>query len=1714
MQLVKQAMSWNATSFFTGSFDLEDEVKVLGDYTVGHRLGEGAYGSVYLVKYLPSGDRYALKILQKQDLFNTSGIYPIAYYHSYGGASPREGDGAESCPLGGIPVSMASALANTLEQQIISEAMVMQALEHPHVVKFYKFLNSTTAFYFMMELAEGGKLLDLILFKNYFSEDEARMYFQQLISAIDYCHRNGVAHKDLKAENLLLSNDGRLLVCDFGFSLKIAKENIDDPEKTIVTGDNAALLDSTGNGCVFGTLHYTSPEAVMASSQQRKLTFVGDNMAVPAETSGIPEDQSEGLAHCPLAPTVAASSSSSVSSSSLSHSVSFGQGWRRRAAGLTTSKRWKMHGKFSVKGSGTNLDASHRITPTDEAEAVQRLPAEEGRVRPSPSLRRTGSAQSLASDTNGPRHKGVSPTSGLNRFGEGLSMFVKFLMGSSVNSSGGRQAHDSHARSSHAKSPKAKQRATAVLSSAEATAKLKRSSSTASFPDSREMEGGTSEAHQPLRHLSADASSHERVLMLSSDVSSSVSPTTSPFATSLSSELVDTAAARIAAYPSATATAKPSMPLPSISSPTTSKPPVTSPAPRHPDTEDVVAVSDVNANGLYSPDTAFRRDAVSAQRLALPAPQMTASVLDAPRSRSAFPQFSHHCHQTHDHKHHHRRRQQRSDTSSRVFSASTPNKLQPIIVDPFQQDLWSAGVILFFMLTGRLPFDGRDDEETLHLIQVTEFAFDEEEVKRISPAARRLVMQMLAQEPTDRPTIEQIIANQWFRRDLQLEKDFPHRKDLIEALRGATPDSVQQHPLPQKSAKGAGLAADGYGGQSGAGCGSDGSACASTSRDVPNSFGSNVANAHAESPLFHSSHRDMRIPATQVPSCNISFCAGSSAHPGSAPGLGPGSGPQRDTPTFATCDFLDFSTHHPVTPEEERVLETAFRKVDSDGYGCITRDQVRDMLTTLHGDFVPTEDVDELVRLFTGDASAASITFEQFRDAWVSKDLAHIPFTHSSEFQLVNIIGTEMDAVEQGVIRELRTAFNSLDENHRGVIQLHQVQHVFEKHHIPVHKEECLSFIKYFHETELTRCPKRAFFYSQRWGATPTTMSLSPPSGVSLPLGFAKARSLPSTTGITRGRSSTTTQQGATSSTLPSTNDASDPVTGTTIPTTRGTVCSGSQTSLPPPDSPMSPSSIAVSFDSFVRGIVKSDILLKHPLGRKLAAATNLAALFQSRNVTECIQHGFLVTGLQGVILEKLTSVPERLLLLYSGEIISNTENIYSFRYLGSSVLTTGATMRTTTSPLMSSSVATTASSTEPATPSVSRCCPVSSDASNGAAGSTVATSSPGSLPHNSVVSSSDRSTVCALSACTQPPLASLHNLSRANSLGSAADFLSPEQVSCNALTGRSVLVSQSKQSTTVPILRSSNRSSATVNAAAHPATTLSAVAGGMNRSRSLALPCRSNLLQPLPVSHRTGCNGDDTHNTVSCSHNSSPIVNAAINDSHSNSSRGALSFGLGEELEGLTSTPAAGGRRRVKDDVKPPNPASRGPKNNSLITTAGKAGVCQRRQHDTTDPAALGEAEKRKEKSKVSAARGPAKGARPLRHSSARTGASLSSRLAAAARLTPPPWLTSTQSTGVEVSSSLPHNANVSSSAKVFPQAQVTPSLLAAHSVAVMNDVCDMDVILSPASVGYTMVQFRLIRGKTSDFHEAVTFISNVLEREREQAMQDTMTCGESELM
>ncbi|EPY22397.1 hypothetical protein AGDE_13356 [Angomonas deanei] len=68
--------------------------------------------------------------------------------------------------------------------------------------------------------------------------------------------------------------------------------------------------------------------------------------------------------------------------------------------------------------------------------------------------------------------------------------------------------------------------------------------------------------------------------------------------------------------------------------------------------------------------------------------------------------------------------------------------------------------------------------------------------------------------------------------------------------------------------------------------------------------------------------------------------------------------------------------------------------------------------------------------------------------------------------------------------------------------------------------------------------------------------------------------------------------------------------------------------------------------------------------------------------------------------------------------------------------------------------------------------------------------------------------------------------------------------------------------------------------------------------------------------------------------------------------------------------------------------------------------------------------------------------------------------------------------------------------------------------AIGQVNGVCDVDIILAPACLGYTLVRFRRIHGKTSDFHEAVSFVTNLLELERQQAIEDIMPRGESELM
>jgi len=95
------------------------------------------------------------------------------------------------------------------------EIKAMLMLQHPNIVSLEEVLETEENVYFIMELCGGGNLSKHVELEP-LEEGVALFFFLQLRDAVEYCHKKGVCHRDLKLENLLLANDGNLKVTDFG----------------------------------------------------------------------------------------------------------------------------------------------------------------------------------------------------------------------------------------------------------------------------------------------------------------------------------------------------------------------------------------------------------------------------------------------------------------------------------------------------------------------------------------------------------------------------------------------------------------------------------------------------------------------------------------------------------------------------------------------------------------------------------------------------------------------------------------------------------------------------------------------------------------------------------------------------------------------------------------------------------------------------------------------------------------------------------------------------------------------------------------------------------------------------------------------------------------------------------------------------------------------------------------------------------------------------------------------------------------------------------------------------------------------------------------------------------------------------------------------------------------------------------------------------------
>ncbi|XP_008533924.2 NUAK family SNF1-like kinase 2 isoform X1 [Equus przewalskii] len=98
------------------------------------------------------------------------------------------------------------------------EIEIMSSLNHPHIIAIHEVFESSSKIVIVMEYASRGDLYDYVSERQRLGERDARHFFRQIVSAVHYCHQNGVVHRDLKLENILLDANGNIKIADFGLS--------------------------------------------------------------------------------------------------------------------------------------------------------------------------------------------------------------------------------------------------------------------------------------------------------------------------------------------------------------------------------------------------------------------------------------------------------------------------------------------------------------------------------------------------------------------------------------------------------------------------------------------------------------------------------------------------------------------------------------------------------------------------------------------------------------------------------------------------------------------------------------------------------------------------------------------------------------------------------------------------------------------------------------------------------------------------------------------------------------------------------------------------------------------------------------------------------------------------------------------------------------------------------------------------------------------------------------------------------------------------------------------------------------------------------------------------------------------------------------------------------------------------------------------------------
>ncbi|OXA38155.1 serine/threonine-protein kinase BRSK2 [Folsomia candida] len=153
-----------------------EHIQYVGPYRLEKTLGKGQTGLVKLGVHCVTGKKVAIKIINREKL------------------------------------------SESVLMKVEREIAIMKLIEHPHVLGLYDVYENKKYLYLILEHVSGGELFDYLVKKGRLTPKEARRFFRQIISALDFCHSHSICHRDLKPENLLLDEKNNIKIADFGMA--------------------------------------------------------------------------------------------------------------------------------------------------------------------------------------------------------------------------------------------------------------------------------------------------------------------------------------------------------------------------------------------------------------------------------------------------------------------------------------------------------------------------------------------------------------------------------------------------------------------------------------------------------------------------------------------------------------------------------------------------------------------------------------------------------------------------------------------------------------------------------------------------------------------------------------------------------------------------------------------------------------------------------------------------------------------------------------------------------------------------------------------------------------------------------------------------------------------------------------------------------------------------------------------------------------------------------------------------------------------------------------------------------------------------------------------------------------------------------------------------------------------------------------------------------